>query len=614
MAGTRTAAGPDPYQLVKSAVPLSQYVARLSKSPPRPHGRGKFRCPCVVHGGDNPTAMSVDDATGTWWCFTGDCGGGSIIDLHMAMNGTDAQTSLRALAAELGVAIPEGRDQRGVGVARMKAALALVAEAACDELFSGGSKDTSATRRYCRERGITKSLAESWSIGVIPPGHDAVAFALDAARDREALEAAGFLRMSESGNLWVPMNGRLLFPIRDGRGDTVGFGARAVDGVDHSLQGKYINSPESPVFSKSSMLYGLDRLDPKDPGPVVVVEGYLGAIGLDRAMDGSVTALATCGTSIADGHAALLESAPSVVVALDGDRAGLAALVRALPLANRLGDAAMAALLPPGADPWDLSLEDPDALAGMVEGEPLVQAAVRAKWSLAAGSHPDMRSWARDAASSLSYTRHRSALYQDVAVLLGVSIQSLRRDMAMPADFAAAAAKRQESPDAGLSAQGRVLLSALMAMPADTRAGSLAALVPWVGRAEAAVDNWLPLQTAMDREVLRRLALGPLDDSPASPASDTAMSSLLGDADDGGLRIMLRGIARSLLSGIAERAERPDGFLARQVKQVKGCMAAVDDHEMQPMALAYLLDLAVEMERTAALAARPKADAATGGA
>ena len=169
----------DAASMVKSSIRLSQYISSLPDAPKRMKGagRGKYRIPCVVHGGDNPTGMSVDDELGLWHCFTSDCGGGSIIDLVMKRDNLEYGEAVERIATHGNIRLPE-RTSKSVSRTRILRAFDQVAEAAHYNLLKSKEDDAQEMRAYLRERGLkSKRMLGEWLIGMIPSGkRDALRF------------------------------------------------------------------------------------------------------------------------------------------------------------------------------------------------------------------------------------------------------------------------------------------------------------------------------------------------------------------------------------------------------------------------------------------------------
>lgn len=209
---------------------------------------------------------------------------------------------------------------------------------------------------YLKRRGLTGEIAAEFAIGWAPGGWDGLLKALgtDDAR-RELLERSGMVTRRDGDRVYDRFRERVMFPIRDARGRTIGFGGRIVQGDD---QAKYLNSPETPVFHKGRELYGLYEAKQalRDLPRILVVEGYMDVVAL--AQHGIRNVVATLGTSTTAEHLQkLFRVTPEVVFSFDGDRAGKAAAWRALEQALpecRDGRQLRFLFLPDGEDPDSL--------------------------------------------------------------------------------------------------------------------------------------------------------------------------------------------------------------------------------------------------------------------
>jgi len=224
-----------------------------------------------------------------------------------------------------------------------------------DQLYRRLLRETPKAIEYLKQRGIDGQTAARFGLGYAPDAWDTVRSALGRDERRVArLVEAGLLIRNEQGHVYDRFRDRIMFPIRNVKGDVIGFGGRVLGGGEP----KYLNSPESPVFHKGRELYGLyeARRRPGRPPEIIVVEGYLDVAGL--AQFGIDTAVATLGTSATADHLRrLTRLSDRVVFCFDGDRAGRAAAWRALetvlPFAGGNVEIRFL-LLPEGEDPDSL--------------------------------------------------------------------------------------------------------------------------------------------------------------------------------------------------------------------------------------------------------------------
>jgi DNA primase len=208
-----------------------------------------------------------------------------------------------------------------------------------------------AARSYLQEREVDPETSAAYGLGFASERRDALIQLLKAKElPLELAEQLGIIRKGDRG--WYDLlHNRLIFPIRDKQGQPIGFAGRVLD----SSLPKYINSPESPLYRKSSVLFGVDLAlrDIRQSGTAIIVEGYFDQLALYRA--GIRNALATCGTALTDGHIALLKKhAQRVCLLFDGDNAGRKATVRAMELCLEQALPVYVINLPQGEDPDSL--------------------------------------------------------------------------------------------------------------------------------------------------------------------------------------------------------------------------------------------------------------------
>jgi DNA primase len=299
---------------------------------------------CPFHD-EKSASFQVHEDKQIFYCFG--CGaGGDVFAFRMKQDGLDFPDCVRALARELGIAIPEGSGEGG-----QTSAIYRANEAAC-AFFRAELRGANGAvgRKYLAERGATEELIDRFQIGFAPAGWDGLVSHLRRAQLPAAdAELAGLIARRQTGDgHYDRFRARVVFPISDPSGQIAGFGGRAM-GDDTP---KYLNSPESPVYKKSRVLFGLGQaLDAiRERGRVIVVEGYFDLLALHRA--GLHEGVAPCGTALTQSHAHRIRRyAEEVILLFDGDAAGQAAAERALPILLSEGLRVRAAFLPLGEDP-----------------------------------------------------------------------------------------------------------------------------------------------------------------------------------------------------------------------------------------------------------------------
>jgi DNA primase len=301
---------------------------------------------CPFHGERTPS-FSVSREKGTYYCF-GCKRGGDVIDFVMELERLSFAEAVERLAerfvVELPLASPESRrrhDEQGQLVEVVDAAQAFFAKRIGDDR----------PRAFLERRGITLEFAASFGLGYAPGEWRALYDELHRKFAEKALIEAGVAVAGEQGRVWDRFRDRVTIPIRLSRGKLVAFGGRAV-GDDHP---KYLNSPETPLFSKSHVLFAEDRAHRAftQSDRVIVVEGYFDCLALHQA--GIEDAVATLGTALSEHHAKeLARKVPRVVVCYDGDAAGRKAAVTALRTLLGANLEVSVVLLPEGQDPDDV--------------------------------------------------------------------------------------------------------------------------------------------------------------------------------------------------------------------------------------------------------------------
>jgi DNA primase len=309
---------------------------------------------CPFHQEKSPS-LSLDPGRGLYHCFG--CGkGGDVFTFVQETQGVDFNEALELLARQAGIHLevdPGAAQQRGERDQMVEAVRHAV------DFYHRTLKndpDAGQARAYLRGRGIDVDTVDEYRIGFAPEGDtwEGLVKELRGAgiKDR-TMESAGLVRRGKGGRLYDIFRRRVLFPIHDPRGEPVGFGGRGLEGVTP----KYLNSPDSRLYQKSRLLYGLHRAK----GPIarsqeaVVVEGYFDVIACNRA--GVETAVATCGTALGEEHFDLLRRfTDRVVLAFDSDAAGGKAAMRGDELTTPVDlelDLRIAEM-PDGLDPADL--------------------------------------------------------------------------------------------------------------------------------------------------------------------------------------------------------------------------------------------------------------------
>ena len=357
---------------LRTRTSLSQVVGRKVMWDARKsnQGKGDMWAPCPFHQ-EKTASFHVDDRKGYYYCFGCHAKGDAISFIRETEN-VGFMEAIEILAGEAGMQMP-ARDPKAQEKADRRTQLIEVMEVAV-QFFRLQLKTAAgaAARDYLVGRGLSEAALERWEIGFAPEGWQHLWDHLKAKNiDDELILAAGLAKASQKGKKpYDTFRNRIMFPIRDARGRAIAFGGRAMDPDDNA---KYLNSPETALFDKGRTLYNhAPAREAAGKGQALIVaEGYMDVIALAEA--GFSAAVAPLGTAVTEDQLRLMwRIAPEPVVALDGDRAGLAAAMRVIDLALPMLEAGQSlrfALMPEGLDPDDLiKAQGKGAMSKLVEG------------------------------------------------------------------------------------------------------------------------------------------------------------------------------------------------------------------------------------------------------
>ena len=354
----------------------------------RSAGGGNLKGLCPFHDEKTPS-FTVAPARNVFYCHG--CGqGGDAIKFLMDAEHLSFVESLERLASRAGIQLRyetenaprTPRPQVGQRQ-RLLAAHTAAVEFYRDQLSTAGARKA---REFLAQRGFGRDAAERYGCGFAPDQWDMLAKHL---RQRgftaDELTAAGLAKPARSGSLIDRFRARLLWPIKDLGGDVIGFGARKLFDADDGP--KYLNTPETPLYKKSHVLYGIDlaKREIARRGRAVIVEGYTDVMACHEA--GEPTAVATCGTAFGVDHIGVLRRllmdsdsfTGEIIYTFDGDAAGQKAALRAFEEDQRFVGRTFIAVSPGNMDPCELRLARGDlAVRDMIAGrEPLVDFALR---------------------------------------------------------------------------------------------------------------------------------------------------------------------------------------------------------------------------------------------
>ncbi len=351
----------------------------------KPAGGGSLKGLCPFHDERSPS-FHVTPSRGMYYCF-GCAEGGDVITFVQKVDQVTFAEAVEKLAGKAGVQIRYAEGSAAVNRQQGQRTRLVDAHRVAAEFFvaSLGAPEAQPGRQFLAERGFDAEAVRHFGVGFAPRSWDALTTHLRRAGFTDAeLQAGGLVAQGNRG-IYDRFRGRLMWPIREAGGEVVGFGARRL--FDDDDGPKYLNTPETPLYKKSQVLYGIDlaRRDISKQQRVVIVEGYTDVMACHLA--GETTAVATCGTSFGADHIRVLRRLlmdddrmrGEVIFTFDGDAAGQRAALRAFTEDQRFLAQTFVAVEPSGLDPCDLRQQRGDeAVRALVDRRvPLFEFAIR---------------------------------------------------------------------------------------------------------------------------------------------------------------------------------------------------------------------------------------------
>ncbi|MDB5236946.1 MAG: dnaG [Parcubacteria group bacterium] len=355
-------AGVDTVQQVKDKLSIVEVISpyvKLIKA-------GKYYRGLSPFNKEKTPSFYVNPERGSYYCFSSGQGGDQFTFIEK-MEGVDFKGALKILAEKAGVEIVySGSAENKVSKDRLdRLREAMIRAEAYYVSNLGEGTDAYA---YARGRGLTPETIKAWSLGLAPDGWRSLLESLGVEGfTLPELTAAGLIKEADEkrGTFYDRFRNRLMFPIRDSAGRTVAFTGRALAKDD---QAKYLNSPETDLFKKSEVLFGMDRAKDaiRQRGFAILVEGQFDLVLLHQA--GFTKTIALSGTALSTQHLSLIKRyADNLMLCLDGDRAGLAASAKNARAALLSGMRVKAVRLPEGKDPADVVSEDSKVFTTLVQ-------------------------------------------------------------------------------------------------------------------------------------------------------------------------------------------------------------------------------------------------------
>ena len=317
----------DTAQIIKDKLDIVDFLRKYIEL--KPAGKN-FKARCPFHKEKTPSFM-VSPERQSWHCF-GSCNeGGDIIKFLMKYENLEFYDALKILAEKAGVDI-RSSDNRDF---KSHNSLYIVMEAA-KEFFKANLSKAPAVKNYLKERGLKEETINEFDLGFALETSDSLTrHLLKLGYNIADIEKAGLTVKTERGTYWDRFRSRVMFPIYNHFGKVVAFTGRILPGNENLNVGKYVNSPETPIFQKSKILYGFHRTknDIRELKTAVLVEGQMDFLMMWQ--DGGKNVVATSGTALTPDHLAVLRRiADELILSFDFDEAGQIAVERAIDLAG----------------------------------------------------------------------------------------------------------------------------------------------------------------------------------------------------------------------------------------------------------------------------------------
>ncbi|MCB5178121.1 DNA primase [Streptomyces antimicrobicus] len=414
----------DDVKAVRDAVPIDAVVSEYLQL--RNAGGGNLKGLCPFHDEKSPS-FQVSPSKGLYHCF-GCQAGGDTLDFIMKIDHLSFSEAVERLAAQAGITLryeeggyTAGTSGRGERI-RLVEAHKAAAQFYVDQLEGA---EAEIARKFLAGRGFDQAAAAHFGVGYSPAGWDHLTrFLRGRGFSDKELILSGLAQDSRSGKPIDRFRGRLMWPIRDITGEVVGFGARKLREDDNGP--KYLNTPETPIYKKSQVLYGIDlaKKEIARTSRAVVVEGYTDVMACH--LSGVTTAIATCGTAFGGDHIKILRrllmdnATAEVIFTFDGDAAGQKAALRAFEDDQKFAAETSIAITPGGMDPCDLRLAEGEAaVTALVESRtPLFEFAMRQIVSRHNLENPAGRAAALDEAAPIVAKIKNIAIQHESAVQL----------------------------------------------------------------------------------------------------------------------------------------------------------------------------------------------------
>ncbi len=320
---------------------------------------------CPFHSEKHPSFFVYPEQQ-SWHCFGACNTGGDVLSFIMRKESMDFGEALRLLADRVGVVLPSRAERDDKKEEKEEYYKVNEAAALYYNNLLINSPGAEKARAYVENRGFSNQTVSDFQLGFsLDRWEELKKYLADKGYSEETMLAAGLLIQTDDGKTHDRFRGKLMFPIRDSRGRTIGFGARV---LDDSLP-KYVNSPQTPTFDKSSILYSIDRAAStiRKQDMAIIMEGYMDVITAHQ--NGITNAVASMGTAVTESQVNTLKRlSKNLVLALDADAAGEEAMLRGVGYENILNAEIRVVVMPEGKDPDDVIRQDTATWQELVTG------------------------------------------------------------------------------------------------------------------------------------------------------------------------------------------------------------------------------------------------------
>ena len=349
-----------PVEQIKEKLDIAEFVRSYISL----HPAGKnFKALCPFHKEKTPSFI-VSPERQTWHCFGACSEGGDIFKFLMKYENLEFHEALKILAEKAGVELKRisPADQKQFGV------LYEINEAA-KEFFEQNLKSSTEAKKYLTDRGLKTETIEEFELGLAPDKWDSLAvYLIKKGYSAADIERAGLIFKNERGNLIDRFRNRIMFPIYNNFGKTIGFSGRILPQFETPETGKYVNSPETLIFNKSKILYGFHKTKNhiREKKITVAVEGQMDF--LMAYQDGVKNAVAISGTALTADHLKVLKRlADEIIFCFDNDEAGLKAAERGIDLANQQDFSVKLLVIENYKDPAEIIQKSPGLLLKLLD-------------------------------------------------------------------------------------------------------------------------------------------------------------------------------------------------------------------------------------------------------